>query len=328
MKAVVFSAYGSPDLLSYQEVKTPTPKGNEVLIKIHASSVNSWDWDLMWGRPYVNRMMFGLSKPKKINILGADIAGHIVALGKDVKEFNVGDEVFGDLTGGSWSTFAEFAVAKEEELALKPTSISFENAAAIPQAAVLALQSVQDKDKVDVGQKILINGAGGGVGTFAIQILKSWGAEITAVDSAKKLDMLQSIGANQVIDYKTEDFTKSGKQYDLIIDVVGNRSIFDYKKCLVKNGRYVMIGGSSSLIFQTFLLGPFISLFGSFPGGSGKKMEVLMHEPNKNLKQLLALIEEGTIQPIIAKKFPLSETADAIRFLGEGHAEGKVIITM
>ena len=219
MKAIVYHKYSPPDVLELNEVEKPTPKDDEVLIKIHAASVNSWDWDLLRGKPFVNRLLFGLLKPK-INILGVDIAGQVEAVGRNVKRFEPGDEVFGDISGCGFGAFAEYVCARENVLALKSTSMTFQEAAAVPQAAVLALQGLRDKGQIQKGQKVLINGAGGGAGSFAVQIAKSFGAEVTGVDSTGKLDMMRSIGADQVIDYTQEDFTKNGQVYDLILDVV------------------------------------------------------------------------------------------------------------
>jgi len=270
MKAIVYSRYGPPDVLELKEIARPTPKENEVLVKVLAASVNSWDWDLLRGTPFANRLMFGIVKPK-IGILGCDIAGQVEAVGRNVKQFQPGDEVFGDISGCGWGGFAEYVCARENVLALKLASMTFEEAAAVPQAAVLALQGLRDKGKIQPGQKVLINGAGGGAGTFGVQIAKSFGAEVTGVDSASKLDMLRSIGADHVIDYTQEDFTKNGQVYDLILDVVTHRSIFDYKRALSPMGIYVMLGGGSwARVFQTMFLGPLISMTGS------KKMGLLI----------------------------------------------------
>jgi NADPH:quinone reductase-like Zn-dependent oxidoreductase len=319
MKAIVYTEYGSPDVLELKEVEKPTPKDDEVLVKVHAVSVNSWDMGLLRGKPFANRLMFGLLKPKKT--LGCDIAGEIEAIGRNVKQFKPDDEVFGDISGGNWGGFAEYACASENALVLKPASMTFEEAAAIPQAAVLALQGLR-KGQIQKGQKVLINGAGGGAGTFAIQIAKSFGAEITGVDSTEKLDMMRSIGADHVIDYTKEDFTINEQSYDLILDVVTYRSILDYRRVLNPNGIYVMLGGGSwARVFQTMLLGPLISMTGS------KKMGILIHRPNTgDLDSLIKLIETGKVKPIIDKIYPLSNAAEALRYFEEGHAKGKVVI--
>ncbi|MBS4201208.1 NAD(P)-dependent alcohol dehydrogenase [Bacillus sp. FJAT-49732] len=320
MRAIVYTKYGSTDVLKLEEVERPSPKDNEILIKVHAVSINSWDWDLLRGKPFMNRIG-GLLKPK-YNILGADIAGQVVAIGKDVKEFLPGDEVFGDISGCGWGGFAEYVCVRESALTLKPASMSFEEAAAIPQAAVLALQGLRVKGKIQVGEKVLINGAGGGVGTFALQIAKLFGAEVTGVDSTKKMDMLRSIGADQVIDYTQEDFTQKGQRYDLILDVVGSRSISDYKRALNPKGTYAMIGGPTNRILQLLLLRPLISL-------TGKNMSLLIHKPNQNDQNIIKkFFEAGNVVPIIDRCYPLSEAAQALRYFGEGHAKGKVVISI
>ena len=322
MKAIVYHKYGTPEVLQLKEVPTPTPKDNEVLIKIHATSVNSWDWDLLRGTPFLVRLVGGgISKPK-ISILGADIAGTVEATGKNVTRFKVGDEAFGDLSGGNWGGFAEFVCAQEKELALKPPRISFEQAASLPQAAVMALQGVRDYGKVKPGHKVLINGAGGGIGSFAIQMAKEAGVEITGVDSAIKFELMKSLGANHTIDYKQEDFTKNGEQYDLILDVVGHHSIYDYKRALTPTGNYRMIGGPTPLIFQSVFVAPFITMF------TEKKMGILAQETNKDLAYLAEMVETGKLNPIIDKVFTLSETPKALKYLGNGRALGKVIIKM
>jgi NADPH:quinone reductase-like Zn-dependent oxidoreductase len=321
MKAIVYEKYGSLDVLQLKEVEKPTPKDNEVLVKIHAASINSWDWELLRGKPFVNRLLNGLLKPK-IKILGADIAGRVEAVGRNAKQFQPDDEVFGDLCECGWGGFAEYVCARENALALKPASMTFEEAAAVPQAAVMALQGLRDKGQIQPGQKVLINGAGGGVGTFAVQIAKSFGAEVTGVDSTRKLDMLRSIGADQVIDYTQEDFTKSGQLYDLILDVAAYRSIFDYKRALSPKGIYVMVGGSSARIFQVMFLGPWISMTGS------KKLGVLAHKPNKDLDFIKELFEADKVVPVIDRRYPLSEVPEALRHFGEGHAKGKLVINL
>ena len=320
MKAMVYTKYGTPDVLQLKEVEKPGPEDNEVLIKVHAASVNSWDWDLLRGTPFVNRLMFGLLKPKVI--LGCDIAGRVEAVGRNVKQLQPDDEVFGDLSGCGWGGFAEYVCARENALALKPACLTFEQAAAVPQAALLALQGLRYKGQIQPGQKILINGAGGGVGTFAVQMAKSLGAEVTGVDSTQKLEVVRSLGADHVIDYTQEDFTKNGKPYDMILDVAGFRSIYDYRRALGPGGVYVMIGGSSALVFQLMFLGPWISMVGS------KKMGILLHKPNKGLDFITGLFEAGKVEPVIDRRYPLSEAADALRYFGAGLARGKVVITL
>ncbi len=319
MKAIVYTEYGPPDVLQLQEVEKPTPGDNEVLIKVHAASVNASDCEFLTGTPLYTRI-WGLFKPK-YTILGSDIAGRVEAKGKNVTKFQQGDEVFGDILdrrGG----FAEYVCAPESELVLKPNFLPFEEAAALPQAASVALQGLRDKGQLQSGQKVLINGAGGGSGSFAIQIAKFFGAEVTGVDSPEKLDLMRSIGADHVIDYTQEDFTKNGLQYDLILDFVASHSIFDYKQALNPRGKYIMVGGSMSHIFQTLIPGSLISLTGR------KKMFILAAKPNKDLEYITELIKSGKIKTIIDKSYPLSETAKALRYLGEGHARGKVVIVI
>ncbi|MBS4195180.1 NAD(P)-dependent alcohol dehydrogenase [Lederbergia citri] len=321
MKAMVYNKYGTTNVLNLKEIEIPTLKENEVLVKIHAVSVNSWDWDLLRGKPFLARLG-GMLKPK-YKILGADIAGKVEAIGREVSHISVGDEVFGDVSWCGWGGFAEYVSVNAEALTLKPASMTFEEAAAIPQAGVLALQGLRDKGQIHEAKKVLINGAGGGVGTFALQIAKLYGAEVTCVDSRKKLDTLIAIGADHVIDYTEEDFTQRGKFYDLILDVVGTRSIFDYKRVLNPKGKYVMIGGSMSLILQLLLLGPMIYKTES------KKMSILVHKPNKNDQNFLKeLFITGKLVPVIDRRYSLSQVPEAIRYLGEGHAKGKVVVCL
>ncbi|MBO0960019.1 NAD(P)-dependent alcohol dehydrogenase [Neobacillus sp. MM2021_6] len=321
MKAMVYNKYGTTNVLNLKEIEIPTLKQNEVLVKIHAVSVNSWDWDLLRGKPFLSRLG-GLLKPK-YKILGADIAGRVEAIGREVNHISIGDEVFGDISWCGWGGFAEYVSINAEALTLKPASMTFEEAAAIPQAGVLALQGLRDKGQIHEAKKVLINGAGGGVGTFALQIAKLYGAEVTCVDSGKKLDTLIDIGADHVIDYTEEDFTQRGKFYDLILDVVGTRSIFDYKRVLNPKGTYVMIGGSMSLILQLLLLGPMIYKTES------KKMAILVHKPNKNDQNFLKeLFVAGKLVPVIDRRYSLSQVEEAIHYLGEGHAKGKVVVCL
>jgi NADPH:quinone reductase-like Zn-dependent oxidoreductase len=323
MKAIVYQKYGSPDVLKLEEVQKPTPKDDEVLIKVHAASANYADWALLTGKPFLVRLIAGgLRKPKN-KILGADIAGWVEAVGKNVKQFQPGDEVFGDISECGWGGFAEYVCARENALALKPANISFEEAAAVPLAAVTALQGIRDKGQIQPGQKVLINGASGGVGTFAVQIAKSFGAEVTGVCSTRNLAMARSIGADQVIDYTQEDFTQNGQRYDLIIAANGYHSLSDYKRALSPEGIYVCTGGSMAQIFQSMLLGPWMSMTGS------KKMGNLAAKPNKkDLVFVKELLEAGKVVPVIDRRYPLSEVAEALRYLGEGHAKGKIVITV
>ncbi len=321
MKAIVYQNYGSPDVLQLKEVDKPVPKENEVLIKVHATSVNSWDWDLLTGRPYIYRLMFGLVKPR-LKIIGADVAGRVESVGNMVSKFKPDDEVFGDLCEGKRGCFAEYVCANEKALTIKPASMTFEEAASIPHAALLALQGLRYKKQIQQGHKVLINGAGGGVGTFAIQMAKSLGAEVTGVDSKEKFETMRSLGADHAIDYTEEDFTRNGKHYDMILDVTATRSIFDYLRSLNSGGVFVMIGGKVTRILQVAFLGPFISTF------SSKKPGLLIHKPNKDLNDVIELFESGKVRPFIGQRYPLDKTADALRCLGTGHAHGKVVITI
>jgi NADPH:quinone reductase-like Zn-dependent oxidoreductase len=321
MKAIVCTKYGPPDVLQLKEVAKPTPKDNEVLVEVHAASVNDWDWGLLRGKPFVNRLLFGLRKPK-VKILGCDIAGRVEAVGRNVKQFQPGDEVFGDISGCGMGGFAEYVCARENVLAQKSASMTYEEAAVVPQAAVLALQGLR-KGQIQPGQKVLINGAGGGVGTFGMQIAKSFGAEVTGVDSTGKLDMVRSIGADQVIDYTQEDFTTNGQRYDLILAANGYHPISEYRRALSPKGIYVMTGGSMAQMFQAILLGPWISMTGS------KKMGALSMELiPKDLVFIKGLLESGKVVPVIDRRYPLKEVPEALRYLDEGHARGKVVITV
>ena len=312
MKAIVSTKYGSPDALQLKEVDKPIPKEDEALVKVHAASLNAADFENLRKPMYKNK------------ILGSDVAGRVEAVGRNVKQFLPGDEIWGDLSVHGFGTFAEYVCIPEKALRLKPVSMTFEDAAAIPSAAVVALQNLRDKRPIQPGQKVLINGAGGGVGTFAVQLAKYFGAEVTGVDSTRKLDMLRSIGANHVIDYTQEDFTKNGQYYDLILDVVVHRSIFDYMHALSPKGTCVFVGGSMTRVFLNVLLGQLISITGS------KKMGLVMWKPNKkeDLDFLQKLFEAGKVVPVIDRHYPLSEVPEALRYLEEGHAQGKVIITV
>jgi NADPH:quinone reductase-like Zn-dependent oxidoreductase len=319
MKAVVYTKYGSPNVLQVKDVEKPAPKENEVLIKIHAASVNAYDWHFLTADIFLMRLMGGgLLKPKYTG-LGADIAGRVETIGKNVKQFKPGDEVYGMVKGG----FAEYACALEDALALKPSNLSFEEAAAVPMAAVTALQGLRDKGHIQAGQKVLINGASGGVGTFAVQIAKSFGAEVTAVCSTKNVDQAHSLGADHVIDYTKEDFTQSGQKYDLILAANGYHPLSAYKRALTPRGIYVMAGGYKAQIFQGMLMGSWMSESG------GRKMGgVSAKRSQKDLLILTKLLEAGKVVPVIDRRYPLSEAAEALRYLGAGHARGKVVITV
>jgi NADPH:quinone reductase-like Zn-dependent oxidoreductase len=322
MKAIVYTKYGPPEVLQLKEVEIPTPKDDEVLIKVHAVSVNYNVLAFARGKPLAVRAWSGLLKPKH-KILGSDIAGQVEAVGRNVKQFQPGAEVYGDIFECGWGGFAEYVCALEDALALKPANMTFEEAAAVPQAALVALQGLRDKGQIQPGQKVLINGASGGIGTFAVQIAKSFGAEVTGVCSTRNLDMVRSIGADHVIDYTQEDFTENGQSYDLILATAGYRSIFDYKRALSPRGIYVMTGGSMKQIMQANLLGPCISK------AKGKKLVALSHKTSqKDLVFMKELLEAGKVVPVIDRRYTLSEVAEALRYYGEGHARGKVVITL
>jgi NADPH:quinone reductase-like Zn-dependent oxidoreductase len=319
MKAITYTKYGSPDVLKLEDVKKPAPKDNEVLIKIHAASLNAYDWHFLTADIFLIRLMGGgLLKPKYTR-LGADMAGRVEAVGKNVAQFQPGDDVYGMIRG----SFAEYACATENLLALKPSNLSFEEAAAVPMAGVTALQGLRDEGQIQAGQKVLIQGASGGVGTFAVQIAKSFGADVTAVCSTRNLEQARSIGADHVIDYTAEDFTKNGQVYDLILAANGYHPLSAYKRVLTPKGIYVMAGGSMAQIFQSMLMGNGLSEKG------GKKMGgVSAKRSQKDLVILTELLEAGKFVPVIDRRYPLSETADALRYLGEGHARGKVVIVV
>jgi NADPH:quinone reductase-like Zn-dependent oxidoreductase len=319
MKAIVQTHYGPPEVLLFADVAKPTPKDDEVLIGIHAASVNPADFHLMRGKPLLARpMMGGLRKPK-FTRPGMDVAGRVEALGSGVTRFHAGDEVFGACHGA----FSEYVCAAEDKLALKPANTSFENAAAVPVAALTALQGLRDKGRIQPQQRVLIDGASGGVGTFAVQIAKSFGAEVTAVCSTRNVDTAQSIGADHVIDYTREDFTRSGQRYDLIFAANGYHSIFDYRRALRQGGIYVFAGGGGVPTLQVMLLEPLLSLLGR------KKGHFFIAKVNqKDLAFLKELLEAGKLVSVIDRRYPLSEVAEALRYLEEGHARGKVVITV
>ena len=319
MKAIVYEKYGSPDVIQLKDIEKPTPKDDEVLVKIHAASVNAYDWHFLTADIFLIRFMGGgLLKPKNTR-LGADMAGSIETVGKNVKQFQPGDEVFGMVKG----SFAEYACAPESALALKPVHTSFNEAAAIPMAAITALQGLRNEGQIRAGQKVLINGASGGVGTFAVQIAKSYGVEVTAVCSTRNLEQARSIGADHVIDYTKQDFTKSGQQYDLLFAANGYHSLSAYKRALTPKGTYVMAGGSMAQIMQSMLFGSIMSETG------GRKMSGVSAKHNQNdLIFIKELFESGKVKSIIDRQYPLSETAEALRYLGAGHARGKVVITL
>ncbi|MGX6443927.1 NAD(P)-dependent alcohol dehydrogenase [Neobacillus sp. K501] len=322
MKAIRYEKYGPPDVLALTEVEKPIPADHQVLVKIHASSVNYGNLVLLRGEPFLARFAFGLLKPK-YSIPGGDIAGRVEAVGKDVTQFQPGDEVFGDLSGSGWGGFAEYAAVPEKALALKPANLSFEEAAAIPMAAVTALQSIRDKGKLQSGQKVLIHGASGGVGTFAVQIAKALGAEVTAVCSTRNVEIAQSLGADICIDYKKEDFSRNHPRYDLILGVNGYQPMSVYKHALNPNGTFIHVGGAGAQMFQAMTLGPWISMT------EKKKVGSFLQRPNqKDLVYLKELVEAGKVKPVLDRCYPLNEVPEAFRYFEEGHAQGKVVITV
>lgn len=318
MKAIVNEKYGSPDLLQLQEVDRPEPKDDEVLIRVLAASVNKADWQVLQGRPFPVRLMAGLFNPK-FKILGADIAGIVERVGKKISQFKPGDEVFGDLSGSGFGGFAEFAITDEKRLAKKPSNFSYEKSAALPMAAITALQGLRDKGKVGEGQKVLINGASGGVGGYAVQIAKTFGAMVTAVCSEKKRDLALRLGADEVIIYTQTDFTQQARKYDLVFDVIGNHSIRSIDKVLKKGGRYVSCAFSLGALF----LGPWKSLT------ENKKMINFISNTNQaDLQFISKLSEEGKIDPVLQQSFTLDDVPEALRIMGKGGMSGKLVITI
>jgi NADPH:quinone reductase-like Zn-dependent oxidoreductase len=319
LKAIVTTKYGGPEVLQLQEIEKPSPKDNEVLVKVHAVSVNDWDWAMLDGSSLFNRLFSGFRKPK-VKVLGSDVAGVVEAVGKDVTKFRVGDEVYGDLSG-TWGGLAEYVCAKETALALKPPAMNFIQAAAIPQAGMLAVQGLE-KGKIRSGQKLLINGAGGGVGTLGIQLARQYDVEVTGVDNTGKLDLMRSMGFDHVIDYTKEDFTRNGLHYDLILDTKTNRSLFAYTRSLSRGGIYTTVGGSISRLLQMFLLSPLISLAGT------KKIRVVALKPNRDLAYINELFIAGKLKPVIDGSYRLEDTQEAFRLFGEAKHKGKIVITI
>lgn len=307
MKAIVYTRYGTPDVLALQEMETPTPQANEVLVKVMATAVNQADRHVLSGSL---RFSTGLFKPKQ-PILGSDVAGVVEAVGENVTQFQVGDAVFGDLSAQGRGGFAEYVAVPETAVAPKPTHLTFPQAAAVPMTAVTALQGLRDKGELQAGEQVLINGASGGVGTFAVQIAKALGAAVTAVASTRKINMVQAIGADHVIDYKKEDFTQTGQQFDLIFDTVGNRSVAEYERVLGENGRFVTTTFLPALLWRR---------------GRPKMMNLMARPARTDLQYLAQLLEAGRVVPVIDRCYPLAEVPEALRYLGKGHAQGKVII--
>jgi NADPH:quinone reductase-like Zn-dependent oxidoreductase len=324
MKALVYERYGPPDVLELREVDKPVVGDDEVLVRVHATSVNPVDWHTMTGTPYLVRLESGLRKPKR-EVLGVDFAGTVEAVGRNVQRFQPGDEVFGARDGA----FAEYVCVREDRaVALKPANVTFEQAAAVPVAALSALQGLRDKGQIQQGQKVLINGGSGGVGTFAVQIAKSFGAEVTGVCSTRNVDTVRSIGADHVIDYTQEDFTQGGHRYDLILDIAGNRSWSDYRRVLDEKATVVVVGGPK----KGRWIGPLsqvVKLRLSSLGGSRRVVAPFLAKMNKeDLVVLQELLEAGTVTPVIDRQYELSELREALRYLGEGHARGKVVVTV
>lgn len=323
MKAIVRDKYGSPDVLELKEIDKPVPGDDEVLVRVHAASMNTADLDYLRGFPLAARIGTGLFKPKNRG-LGLDVAGKVEAVGKTVTQFQPGDEVWADLSGSGFGAFAEYVCAPQTVFALKPAGVTFEEAATVPHSAVLALQGLRGKRQIQPGHKVLINGAGGCVGPFAVQLAKSFGAEVTGVDSPSKLDLMRSVGADHVIDYTREDFTKNGKRYDLILDIAAQSSILKYRRALSSRGSYVLIAHSLIGFVQAFFIGAWISMTGK------KKMGIFMWYPSKreDLEFLKELLGAGKIKPLIDRRYELSEVPEALRYLEEGRARGKVVITL
>lgn len=319
MKAIVYHDYGSPEVLQCEEIEKPAPADKEVLIKVRAAALNALDWRMMRGTPVFLRPMIGGLRKPKVTRPGVDLAGQVEAVGREVTQFKPGDEVFGVGRG----SLAEYVCTLEDKLALKPANVSFEEAAAIPVAGITALQGLRDKGRIQRDQKVLIDGASGGVGTFAVQLAKSFGAEVTAVCSTAKLDTARSIGADHVIDYTREDVTQSGKRYDLIFAANAYHSIFAYRRALTQNGIYFIAGGGGGAIIQGMLLGPVLTLIGR------RKFCFLMAKINtKDLTVLAKLLAAGTIKSVIDKRYSLTETPEAFRYLEQKHARGKLVITL
>jgi NADPH:quinone reductase-like Zn-dependent oxidoreductase len=321
MKAIICTKYGSVDNFHLEEVPKPVPKDNEVLIKIRAASMNAADLEILHGA--WSARMVGPLRPRN-KIPGSDVAGVVEAVGGNVTKFKPGDEVFGDTLMRGFGAFAEYVSVSEEILEPKPPSMTFEEIATYPQSGLIALQSLRGKKQIKKGDKVLINGAGGGMGSFGVQIAKYYGAEVTAVDGPTKLDMIRSLGADHVIDYTKENYTKSGKRFDLVVDVVAHNSVFAFKRVLGPDGRFVVVGGSKSSIFQVIFLGPLLTI------GSKKKLGLnpIKTNPKEDMAFLVKLFEAGLVKPVIDRRFALEEVPEAFRYFEEGHVKGKIVITM
>jgi NADPH:quinone reductase-like Zn-dependent oxidoreductase len=324
MKAIVRERYGSPDVLELQEIDQPVVKDDEVLVRVLAASVNPYDWHMMTGTPYLARLMDGGLRKPKLQLQGLDMAGRVEAVGRDVTEFQPGDEVFGMRSGA----FAEYVCVRESRMVLKkPASLTFEQAAAVPLAALTALQGLRDKGRIQSGQKVLVNGASGGVGTFAVQIAKSYGADVTGVCSTRNVDLVRSIGADHVIDYTREDFRQGEQRYDLILDMAGSGPLSARTRALSSDGTLVAVGGPVEGLWIAPLTGALKMLAASKVGGK-KMVGMLTRQSRDDLAALHALLEAGKVTPVIDRRYPLSEVPEALAYLGKGHARGKVVITV
>ena len=324
MRAVVRDRYGSPEVLRLTEVRRPTPANNEVLVKVHAAAVNRADWEILRGSPlWVRLVGFGMMRPKA-QIIGSNLAGTIEAIGRNVSHFHVGDEICGDILNHGLGAFAEYVCVPEDAVIVqKPAKITFEDAASVPESGLIALQAIRDKRRLSAGQKVLVNGAGGGAGTFAIQLAKSTGAEVTAVDSSEKLDLMRALGADHVIDYLQEDLSGQDARYDLILDVIGVRSIGTWKRLLQPDGIYLAAGGTVAQVLKTLLVGAW------FTWTTTKRIGVLaVNYDKEDLAAVIELVESGRVAATIDRRYPLERLPEAFRYLGAGHSQGKTVITM
>jgi NADPH:quinone reductase-like Zn-dependent oxidoreductase len=321
MKAIILSKYGTPQDLDYREVATPEPRANQILVRIYASAINDWELGLIAGEPFFMRMFLGFTRPK-LRIIGCDVAGRVESIGAQITRFKQGDEVYGDLSGARFGAFAEHVCVPEDAIELKPRNVSFDEAAALPHAGCLALQGLRDLGRLDAGQSVLINGAGGGVGAVGIPYAKLYGAHVTGVDSGRKIDFMLSLGCDEVIDYTQTDFTKSGRQYDLILDTKTSRSPFSHAKALKPGGSYVTVGGSMPRIVQMLLMGWWIKHLGN------KHMKLLGLKPNRGLKDITELVETGAVTPRVGEVFPLQNVVQALDTFAASTHTGKIVLSI